>query len=437
MQLKFRKILYFAFILFFLISAPLVVLYTAGYRYNFGSGKIVQTGVISVTTVPRGADIYIDNLRQRDRSPAVIDNVFPGKHEVRLEKRGYTAWSKTLIVQAKETTFVDQAGLYVDTAPAARLDQKVLKIYPGPAGWVFAYLIEEISWRELWIFDTGTLETRLLARLPLPDAQRNIDWSADGSYLSLQGASLSLINTKTAKNHDLAYAEPGWWDAERGDTYYFYQNKNLKAIRLPEEEILDIETNPVAAKSAGSDYILAQKIDNRVVVARNQGQTSEIYAYLPLGDYYFQPSPNSHLLLLEDKKRERIFLIDTQARDQPILLNSVAVLWQWSPDGQSLMYSDGFDLHIYFVNEHLDKTLTRLSEPITGLAWYAPANSVFFCQADKLVAVDLDRRQGYSQTVLTEGEGLANLLIDPKGWAAYFYGSVGEANGLLVKKLLK
>ncbi|MBU0646381.1 PEGA domain-containing protein [Patescibacteria group bacterium] len=438
MGIKTRKILYFTFLAAFFISAPLVVLYTAGYRYNFGSGKIVQTGVLSVTSEPKGADIFIDNEKQRSKSPAVIDNVFPGEHEIRLEKDGYLPWGKKLTIQAKETTFVNQVALFADQVPERLVGDEALRIYPGPAGKIFAYLSVQDSWNELWIYHTNTSDDQLLARLPLGAAQElTVAWSADGSYLSLQGASLSLINTETAKNYDLSNAAPGWWDAEHGDTYYFYQNNILKSVRLPGEETAQIKLVEAAVKSSGNDLIMAQKIDNRVVVARRQGETANILAYLPLGDYSFQPSPNQDLLLLEDKKRQRIFLIDTRSSEQPILLNSVAVLWQWSPDGRRLLYSDGFDLHIYFLNDYLDETLTRLSQPITGLAWYPPAQSVIFCQDNQVTAVDLDRRQGYSLTALVAGSDFNDLLVDPRGRAVYFYGQVGEEKGVWAKGLLR
>lgn len=438
MCLKTRKILYLFFILAFLISAPLVVLYTAGYRYNFGSGKIMQTGVLSLISVPKGADIFIDNEKQRKKTPAVIDNVFPGEHDVRLEKQGYLPWGKKITIEGKKTTFVNQIGLFNDQPANQLIVDEVLKIYSGPDGKFFAYLTAQTSWHELWIFHTANLEKKLIARLPLEIAQEPIiDWSADGTYLSMQTASpsLSLIHAETGKNYDLSNAVPGWWDAKRGDTYYFFQDNRLKFMRLPENQATEIQIDEVAVQGAGDELIIAQKVKNRVVVARTQGETSEIMAYLPLGDYYFQPSPDQNFLLLEDKKRERIYLINTKSREQPIRLNSVAILWAWSPDGQRLLYSDGFDLHIYHLNEHLDETLTRLSQPITGLAWYPPAANVLFCQDDKVIAVDLDSRQGYGLTTLVEGSGLKNLLVEPRGQSMYFFGQINEKKGIFEKKI--
>ena len=80
--------MFLVFLAGFFIAAPLVVLYTAGYRYNFGTGRIVQTGVLSIDSTPKGAAIFLDGDRLRPSSPALLKNVLPGDHRVRVEKDG-------------------------------------------------------------------------------------------------------------------------------------------------------------------------------------------------------------------------------------------------------------------------------------------------------------------------------------------------------------
>jgi hypothetical protein len=174
-----------------------------------------------------------------------------------------------------------------------------------------------------------------------------------------------------------------------------------------------------------------------VVLARWQGETSTILAYLPLGDYRFHPCPLQNIVLLEDKKRERILLIDTQNQEQPVLLNAMAAAWRWEPDGQRLLYSDLFDLHVFDPAALTDLTLTRLSRPLSDLAWHPAANSIFYLQADNLTSVDLDSRNGHIMTQLAAGKDFTHLSIDTRGKTAYFTGTIGEESGLFVRLLQK
>jgi hypothetical protein len=111
-SLSWRTALFLLFVFAFLVSAPLVVLYTAGYRYHAGSHKIVETGVLSISSVPRSATVILDGKPLRDRTPLVIDNVLPGPHTVSLKKEGHHDWDSVLDVYSKQTTFIDDAILF-------------------------------------------------------------------------------------------------------------------------------------------------------------------------------------------------------------------------------------------------------------------------------------------------------------------------------------
>ena len=62
-------------------------------------------GVLSVTTAPYLADVYIDG-KNVGYSPTKV-SLSPGKHRVRLEKQGYKSWSKDVEVAANVEVTVD------------------------------------------------------------------------------------------------------------------------------------------------------------------------------------------------------------------------------------------------------------------------------------------------------------------------------------------
>lgn len=113
-KINWRTIVFALFVIAFLVSAPAVVLYTAGYRYQLGANKIVKTGAFNITSIPRGASVFIDDKQQKEQTPAVIDHAMPGSHVVRVQKDGYSSWQKTLEIKSGENTFATNIVLFLE-----------------------------------------------------------------------------------------------------------------------------------------------------------------------------------------------------------------------------------------------------------------------------------------------------------------------------------
>ncbi|MFH1404761.1 MAG: PEGA domain-containing protein [Patescibacteria group bacterium] len=117
MKIKAKQIFFPFFIFVFLVTAPLVVLYTAGYRYSTSLGMVVQTGILSIESLPKGATIVIDSKIQNEKTPAILDNIVPGEHLIKIVKDGYLSWEDNIEVNSRQTTFIKNAVLF-SNAPA-------------------------------------------------------------------------------------------------------------------------------------------------------------------------------------------------------------------------------------------------------------------------------------------------------------------------------
>src|SRR3989338_8433381 len=111
-----HQLVFLAFIALFLVSAPLVVLYTAGYRWQLSQG-VTRTGTLFVASVPDGAQIILNDVAEDERTPAVIKTLLPGEYRVRLEREEHLPWEKRLMVYENTTTFIDRVLLFADRAP--------------------------------------------------------------------------------------------------------------------------------------------------------------------------------------------------------------------------------------------------------------------------------------------------------------------------------
>lgn len=72
----------------FLIGATvLVTLYASGYRVDLEARGLRGTGIISVSSTPDGALVYLNGV-PKDATNTTISSLKPGKYNLRLEKQG-------------------------------------------------------------------------------------------------------------------------------------------------------------------------------------------------------------------------------------------------------------------------------------------------------------------------------------------------------------
>lgn len=90
--------------------AGLAVFFAKGYRVSPSTGTIAGTGILSVTSLPDQASVYLDgHLTSVTNGP--INSLQPGTYDVRIVKEGYIPWEKKVIVreglvsQVKATLF--------------------------------------------------------------------------------------------------------------------------------------------------------------------------------------------------------------------------------------------------------------------------------------------------------------------------------------------
>ncbi|OGL95881.1 hypothetical protein A2348_00530 [Candidatus Uhrbacteria bacterium RIFOXYB12_FULL_58_10] len=387
-----RKVIFILFFIGFFVTAPAIVLYTAGYRYNFGTGHIVQTGVLSIISTPKGGSISLDGERVRSSTPALLKNILPGDHHVLVEKSGYISWEKTLTVESRSTTFADDLVLFLKTEPVLIREMSPAATSINPTSGRIAYAQTEGQWTEIWIHDPVTKEETLVSRLPIGSGTHvALEWPYASSILSIR----TTIGAKTT----IRYV-----DADSGETVDALSNEKFDLSVLAD----------------------------RVAVSRRTGDTNVVLAYVALGSYEFCASPDD-IVMLEDSERKRVVLIRAEGGDQPILLNANASFWEWEPNGKRLLYSDGYDLHVYDAASHTDSTITRLSAAVTDVAWYPEHAIVLYAQDDAVYATELDHRGGRNTIRLVTGSGMNTLHVLQD--TLYFFGRINETNGVYARLL--
>ncbi len=93
-----RFLLTLLIIIIIAVGAGIAVFFTKGYRVSTETGMILGTGIISVTSVPDQASIYLDE-RLIGATNDNIKSLPPKDYLVTIKKEGYIPWQKTVPVQ--------------------------------------------------------------------------------------------------------------------------------------------------------------------------------------------------------------------------------------------------------------------------------------------------------------------------------------------------
>ncbi len=416
-----RTTLFFLFLFAFLVSAPLLVLYTAGYRLDLSNGRIVHTAALNISSLPRNASVSIDDTLMPDRTPAVFDRIVPGEHEVKLEKDGYLPWVKKVTFQSKEAVIIQDVVMFLDTQPQVAQTITPIQTSVSPDGKRLAYLTQQSSWIEVWTTD-GTLEsTKLLIRLPYEvNSDYVLDWSLAGTYLSLARVKNTTTQLTIARAQDgtsaplddeLSLVDDYWWDVESDNVLFVRIDRNVHQMTIGQSGSKKLAYTAQGVQTFDARDVFWEESNNRVVLSFWDGTTASILTYLPLGDYEFQSAPTGFIALY-DTGRNRYILVNAGNREQPILLNEEAISFKWNPSGDALLFTSGYDLKLYRPASHQIQTLTRLSEPIDEIGWYTRGNVALYQVGGRTMAILLNEPAPASEVLLASDAPGAFWLSD-------------------------
>lgn len=157
-----RKRLIISIIILSFLAALIiaVITYGRGYRFNFRQKTLTSTGILSASSYPDKASIYIDNKLVAATNGSITYS--PGWYTVRISREGYQSWEKKMRIQGELVSQID--ALLIPTNPSLRAltVTGVIKPTLSPTGTKVAYVISDNddkpsggikSKNGLWILD--------------------------------------------------------------------------------------------------------------------------------------------------------------------------------------------------------------------------------------------------------------------------------------------
>lgn len=438
MPLRLRQFIFAVLALFFVISAPLIILYTAGYKYNFNKNIVEKTGSLVLDSVPPKARILLNERDAHKLTPTTFSHLLPDDYRIRLEKEGYYPWEKTLPVTSKLTTFATDVVFFREASPEIPFNKKVKFVVPAPLGASAAFVsIEKNQAEELSVWN---LENEHSARFTPLGKIDGLDWSPSAKFILVKTAGRFFAVPKEAgpaidifkiigrdwknfiwseNNDDELYGSA----LESGGAYGIYKINlnNKKAVRI----------------ASGGNRVWQQNSHLYTLVTSNNGtkllQISETerpveIAALKAGDYTFLAS-RTDILMLADKTKSLLYLLKPELND-PILLETRATYAVWSPSFKKLMISDDFELRLYDYEKNEINFVTRHGEPVKKVLWLNSENHLIIEFGNSILGAELDYRDNNYSPTLASGKDISDLFLADKTKTAYFTAETAEGRRL-------
>jgi len=426
-----RRIIFWTFVVVFLVIAPMLVLYTAGYRYNFSSGSVTRTGVLSITTNPRSVDIYLDGEYTQAKTPEVLKRIMPDGYSLELRKDGYHSWYGDVEIESGQTVQLQSILLFLDQDAELLFDKETDTMSVNPDGESIAYLTREGGWRETWLYEPAEDSHTLIQQTLDQNNEIELSWSAQGSYL--------LVFDATTDDTSIFDDQGQLLEIETQDVIkasWHPSTDHLMSLTTDDGLLqLDIETGDVETVAlTDENSVLLDASILRLIqgtdyteVAQYINDEKEILALLPKGTYTIEDRDGTYLILTDSL--DRLYLIQIH-EDEPILLKEDVVAYDWDAEQDRLVFTNGFELSTYNATSHTTELITRQSSMMEFVSWH-PNSDIVFVQDDALRAFEIyTQAEQRNITTLLEDTDMQTLWISNDGDTVYFYGQQNNIYGV-------
>ncbi len=433
MTKKSQTLLFLFFVCLFFLIAPILVLYSQGYRLDIEKKRIVQTGGLFLKIQPTGADIYIDSKFQKKTNilfpSALIQNLIPKKHKIQVKKQGFFPWQKTLEIKEKQVTeakniiLVPKNPKFEILAPYRTEDSNLeLNKNINTENFWFSpsqknLILKEVDkngWH-LKLYNTEKkVKSYLISEQDISKKQVEIidlKFSADSKKILL----------KTGLKEQLKYFIIDLAKSPAGLIPLDFLGKNIEQVSFNPKDSTKIfflknnqlfEGNPIDKKISPAflkDVLTYQVVSEKIYFLEKSGfifETTLSFNHkekLNKTPFRLKTETGYKLETLDDfiflREEKNIYLFDLQSKSFKRFCEATVDLIL-SPDSKKIAYINNNEIWVFFLKDITgqpkrktgDKVfLTRFSKKIDHIFWYSPFYLIFNC-GNKIKVAEIDDR---------------------------------------------
>ncbi|MFA4954496.1 MAG: PEGA domain-containing protein [Patescibacteria group bacterium] len=387
-----RRILPVIFVIVFITVAPVVLFYTAGYRWNPKKGKVERNGTVIIDSTPTNASISIDGQISKDRTPVTFQEIVPGSHHFSVSLDGYFPWSKALDVYAERVTFANSIILWKRLAPQFILATTSTFMSSAQTG---SSLLTGEDARQITIYDSSAGQTRSLKLTDDMARPELVSWTDNGRYALVEAGQTNWLIDSFGRQEALKLP-PGFYRFV-GSQIVGTEKNSLLNINLSDFSLKrEIMSGGVSDKSESSELITATGTHDLIYVAQNRPREGLV---LQPGNWRYWSTARDHVLL-RDGNRWMALQANKKPPEYHTAIGALPMSLLIQRETHYLLVND---TELWLWNPLQDPELIfRQSDKILGAAWHRTGNDVFFATAKSVYALNLDTRDGRSLTDLAD-----------------------------------
>jgi hypothetical protein len=274
-------------------------------------------------------------------------------------------------------------------------------------------------------------------------ATSTLIWSP-GSDKMLWGDNIYSINDlknpfNLAKGEKDKISKTSW----RDNSNLFFSNKNsvnVFNVSTREKKVVLDKISPLDFTFKDKNLLVIAQENKNVKLkifdaGNNYSLTKEIDLPFSLNYHFINPAAN--LVNLYDQENKNLYLLDLFS-DNPIvdkIENAEGSDWMiknnfLSVSEEKLLYVSGFEIWNFDLKAGTKDLLTRLSEPIKGVLWYADSSHVIYYTNDAINMIGLENKDRLDIINLVKMEKIDAVYLSSDGNILYFSGEINGKQGI-------
>lgn len=437
MTLRTRLFILAVFFLVFFITAPLMIFYTAGFRYNWQKGKVENVGVLILDVQPPTSHLYLNNTLLDNARPLRLTDLLPNFYSIRAEKDGYFPWQKNLEVRGRESTLVYDIALFKKQTPQWLETGSLTGFSLSPDNNILIF--QKLN--TIWSYNLQNKESKMLHLLPYQIDSPEYLWSPSNGWLIIRSQTSDNFAMASAQKKDALFAwqvfdagpltNPQWGD---NDGYIYglakTQNNSLYQINFIENTKKLIAKEVISFAITGDEIYLTKTNKGITKIYRYRqntlsNQKLEEIAVLPLGHYEIFPAKNDFLPLADGQGK--LYVVNLASKSEPLWqLKGNRAVWGRGEKNNYLYYFNNEELWIFDPRTKISEMLTRYSAGLQETMPVPKIPYVSYLVGSNLMLTELDDRDARNTYALFEGKGLSYVQMDKNGKKIYFLQEKGN-----------
>jgi len=410
MKKKTRVLIFLFLLTVFLIGSPLLILYTAGYKLNLKKGRLDKTGSIIIETKPDNAEIYLNGIKQNEKTDSRINRLLPNNYTIKLKKPGYFTWEKTLPVKSQKTTFAQNIHLFKKPELQKIIDHEIDQIFFSPNNEKALFVVNDFEQGYLYLLDMIDGKIRLIYNQNKQILAPKIDWSAKSSFIVFSEGQKRIFFNLLRQNNFFPFSELKLpknlknftWDKNDPHLAYFMSDRTLyqfNFLKKSSKKIQEMKNYNISDFIVNKDflYYIYEQNKQKFLTKKDLENPSINYKLLELKQKKYKLIDFiDNKIFLKQLDQEKLFIINTEL-DKILFYKKNIKNIDYHKENNLVLIQTPQELSFINLNDSslTDYNITRYSQGLISAKWHTNPNYCLTLQDKGLHIIEMDNRDGH------------------------------------------